>query len=199
MVLRFRGRIFSAHIQGVPLGLILKKLQREKGIWFKGADSLLDEKINVQFAALPLEDGMKRILTSLNYCLVFGQNGELDGVVILGKATPDVSRGEGKVVGTRRGMSSTPQEGPVTTVGVSDSVRDSQPPGGPAQITKKEFEIFQVMDNVSPPGDSLEVTPQELEKFKVMRNCPPHGNRIEASEKELGNFKVIKNCPPPGR
>ena len=70
MALEFQGQIFSASLQGVPLRVILERLERGKGIWFSGADSLFDEEVTVQFTALTLEDGIKRILGPKNYGLV---------------------------------------------------------------------------------------------------------------------------------
>ena len=195
--LKFQGRIFSAHIRGVPLRLVLEKLEREKGIRFKGPGSLLDERVTVQFTALPLEDGMKRILASMNCSFVFGRDGKLQGVVIIGRAASGIPSGRFGTVTNRRSSSSRPSEKHASTIEASDVVRACQPPGGPAVITQKELKSFRIMQNISPPGGSLEVTAREREKFKVMRNCPPQRSPIEFSGKELENFKVIENCPPP--
>lgn len=196
MILRFRGRMFSAHIQGVPLGLILKKLEREKGIWFKGTSSLLDEKVTVQFTALSLEDAMKRILASTNYSLVFNRNGKLDGVVIIGSAGSSVATGGAGTDRARRGNSSTAPKNHATTIEAFDLLRDIEPPGGDAVITERDLEIFTVMREIPPPGGSVEITPEEFEKFTVIRNCLPPGSPFEVFTRQRENFKIIRNCPP---
>ena len=64
------GEVLSAKLNGIPLKIILEKLERERGIWFRGNTSLLDEAITVQFTDLPIEGGLNRILASMNYSLV---------------------------------------------------------------------------------------------------------------------------------
>ena len=71
--LTIHGEVLSAKLRGIPLKIILEKLERERGIWFRGNKSLLDEAITVQFTDLPLEEGLNRILASMNYSLVFNR------------------------------------------------------------------------------------------------------------------------------
>lgn len=198
MSLEFEGQVFSACLQRAPLRLILEKLEREKGIWFKEVDSLLDEEITIQFTALSLEDGVKRILSSMNYSLVFNRDGELNGVVILGKGLPGVATSEGRDVRAENSVSSAPPKDRGSAVGSFETVRDGQPPGGPVLIADKDLESFQVVRSVPQPGGPVEVTAEELEKFTVIRNCPSPGGPVEVSAEELEYFKIIKNCPPPG-
>ena len=195
--LKFQGPLFSAHIRGVPLRLVLERLEREKGIRFKGSGSLLDERVAVQFTALPLEDGMKRILASMNCSFVFGRDGKLQGVVIIGRAASGVpTRGLG-TVGDRRRALSGPSEKHMSTFETSEIARACHPPGGPSVITQKDLKSFRVTRNTSPSGGSVEVTAREREKFKVMRNCPPPGGPTEVSTKQRENFRIIKNYSSP--
>jgi hypothetical protein len=180
MALDFQGQTFSAFLQAVPLRFILEKLEKEKGIWFKGASSLLGEEITVQFTSLSLEDGMKRILSSMNYSLVFGRDGELHGVVIIGRGMSKRAKGQNR------------------TVGAFEIVRDSQPLGAHVVTTERDLERFKVIKNVSPPGGSLEVRAKDFTDFTVVRNCPPPGGPIEVSAEQLEKFKIVENCPPPG-
>lgn len=69
----------------VPLGEILNQLKNRNNIWFKGAESLLDEKITIQFTDLSLEDGIKRILGFINYALVYHADGKLAGIKLFNK------------------------------------------------------------------------------------------------------------------
>ena len=68
--LTIHGEVSSARLRGIPLTVILEKLERERGIWFRGNTSLFDEAITVQFTDLPIEGGLNRILASMNYSLV---------------------------------------------------------------------------------------------------------------------------------
>ena len=69
--LTIHGEVLSARLRGIPLKIILEKLERERGTWFRGNTSFLDEAITVQFTDLPLEEGLIRILASMNYRAVF--------------------------------------------------------------------------------------------------------------------------------
>jgi hypothetical protein len=83
--LEFRGQIMSAELQGVPLRLILEKLRREKGIWFKGDESVLEETVSIRFENLPLEEGLRRILSGISHVLLFDQEKRPVGLVVFGK------------------------------------------------------------------------------------------------------------------
>jgi len=69
--LTIHGEVLSARLRGIPLKIILEKLERERGTWFRGNTSFLDEAITVQFTDLTIEGGVNRILASMNYSLVF--------------------------------------------------------------------------------------------------------------------------------
>ena len=84
--IQLKGGTLSANLEDASLGDILDRFQKEQGIWVKGADSLADEKVSIQFADLPLRDGLERIFSSLNYSLFFDGNDKLVGIIFLGKA-----------------------------------------------------------------------------------------------------------------
>jgi len=69
--LTIHGEALLARLRGIPLNIILEKSERERGIWFRGNTSLFDKGITVQFIDLPIEGGVNRILTSMNYSLAF--------------------------------------------------------------------------------------------------------------------------------
>jgi hypothetical protein len=176
MVLKFQDQALSAFLQGVPLRLVLEELGRETGIWFRGDSSLLREERTVQFTSLSLEDGVKRILSSMNYSLVFNRDGELDGVVIISRVPSSVAQAGDMTAGAGKSISSTPPKEQVSTIGVFEEVNDSYPLGGTVSKTDKDLESFTVMRNIPPPGGSVEVTVEEREDFTVIRNCPPSGS-----------------------
>jgi hypothetical protein len=90
--LDFVNQSLSATIMDAPLKTVIAEIQEEEGVWFKlwlrGEDSVLDEKVSVRFKNLPVKEGLERIFSPLNHCLVFGQDGQLSGVVLFGKPEP---------------------------------------------------------------------------------------------------------------
>lgn len=83
--LKFTQETLSVNLEEAPLTAVIKRVKEEKGIWFKGNESLLDEKISLQFEDLPIEDGMARILSAMNYSLLFDRDSNLVGVILVGK------------------------------------------------------------------------------------------------------------------
>ena len=65
------------------LNFSIEDLNKERGIWWKGDQSILEETVTVQFTDHFLEDGIKRILASMNYCLVFDSDGALVGAILI--------------------------------------------------------------------------------------------------------------------
>jgi len=84
--LKFGDGTISAHIEGGLLKAVIEKVKLGKRIWFKGKESLFEAKISVKFKDLPIQDGLKRILSKMNYSLVFDQDSKLLGVIILGES-----------------------------------------------------------------------------------------------------------------
>ena len=129
--LEFKGQIMSAELQGVSLRMVLEKLKRERGIWFTGDESALEENISVQFDDLPLDEGLRRILSNINHALVFDRGRGLVGLFILGKKDP--GRGAPRDAGVITGKS--PASQPVEEATVSKDpfgvFPDASPPGNP--------------------------------------------------------------------
>jgi len=86
--MQFDGGRLSANLHRAPLRLVLEKMKKEKGISFTASTALLDDTVSVKFANLSLEEALKRILAHSNYSLVFGENEELIGAMIIEKETP---------------------------------------------------------------------------------------------------------------
>jgi|GEM_PF-4185703 len=87
--IRFEKGMVSADIRKVSLSRVLEVIREEKGIWletgFLKDESLLDEQISLQFQDVPVQDGLERILSGINHCLVF-EKGSIAGVMLFGKA-----------------------------------------------------------------------------------------------------------------
>ena len=68
------------------MGEMLEKVRRETGIWVKVPESLLDERVCVQFENVSIQEGLKRILRTMNHSLLFDQHNNLIGAFVFGKA-----------------------------------------------------------------------------------------------------------------
>ena len=82
----FEGATFTAHLQEASLTNVFQKLYKETGIWFRVPESGLEEKVSVQFDNLSIEEGLRRVLHTMNYSFLFDQDNNLIGVFVFGKA-----------------------------------------------------------------------------------------------------------------
>jgi len=221
-----KARTLSVNFKDVPLKDILDKLKKKTGIWVKGSESLLGGNISAKFDNMPLQDSLKRILSSINYSLVFGSNDKLEGVVIIGKGKSRPTTARSTAVSKQRSVSSSSKSTGSSKVGsrgynksglekpsatshstpkmttqekeVFQVTKSSTPPGGKVNPTPEQLEKFKVKKNVGPPGGPVTVTQEELEKFKVRKNVGPPGGPVTVTPEELEKFKVIKKAAPPG-
>ena len=219
--LTIEGEVLSARLMEVYLKAILEKLERERGIWFKGNSSLLDERITVQFTDLPLEEGLNRILAPLNYSLVFDRNGRVVGVIAVARGTVDRPVSEVRTGDSQRTPSSPAANErdtanrPVTdpgkktlqgsyTNGMKESredftvKRNCPPPSSRVKASKAKSENFSVIRDSGPPGNAGEATPQDHGGFTIIKNCSAPGGPVEISTEQREKYKVVENCPPPG-
>ena len=99
--LDFGNRTLSANITEAPLRAVIGEIKEEKiwfKIWLKESKVSLYEKVSVQFKDLPIRDGLKRILSTMNHSLILDNHGKLLGVFLLGR--PARARGRPR----RRGV-----------------------------------------------------------------------------------------------
>lgn len=95
--LRVEGDSLTAKFEDAPVKQIVQEIQEKKTIWVKGTENLPETSLSMEFEDLPFREGLERILSSTNYCLIYGQGGNLDGVIILSNpsAKTDTSRKAG--------------------------------------------------------------------------------------------------------
>lgn len=84
--LDFQGTTFTVSLKEAPLKNVFEKIQKETGIWFNAPESLLDERVSVQFENLSVQEGLKRILHTMNHSFLFDQDNKLIGAFVFGKA-----------------------------------------------------------------------------------------------------------------
>jgi hypothetical protein len=119
----------SANLKEIPLGEILDQIKEHGNIWFKGDEDLLEEKVSVQFVDLPLEEGVKRILASINHVLLFDANGGLEGLILFGKAN-SVRDKTASRAGTHKRVSSSKRLRSDTSISSSVSPKKPSPAKG---------------------------------------------------------------------
>jgi type II secretory pathway component GspD/PulD (secretin) len=82
----FQRATFTANLEEESLKNVFEKLQKETGIWVRVPESELDERVSVQFENLAIEEGLRRILHTMNYSFLFDQDNNLIGAFVFGKA-----------------------------------------------------------------------------------------------------------------
>ena len=196
--LTINGEYLSADLKGTSLNTIFEALEREKGIWFKGNLSLLDEKVSVQFTDHSLEDGMKRILAPMNYCLLFESDGALVGIILIGKGkdssisvqyTADVTK---KTIPLRVKKKNV-NPGRANDI---DIIKDGPPIGISTGGSGQNLKNFKVLTNTQPQGVPAEMTPEQLENLKILRDRPPQGAPAEMTAEQIENMKAIWDQQP---
>jgi hypothetical protein len=205
--LKIKDQTLSADLKDIPLRPILDKLKKESGIWFNGDEALFEKKVTVQFKNLPLEEGLKRILSHVNYSIVFDSDGQLKGVSIFSKGTSVPTKSKYNAPVIKKATSSpnqtkseivTTEKGNKPVLTAAGEEKGSPTPMITHEPTSEEMENFKVIKNAPPPGGPVKTTAEELENFKVIKNAPPPGGRVKTPAEELEQFKIIKNAPPPG-
>ncbi|MBL7174894.1 MAG: hypothetical protein ISS66_03610 [Desulfobacteraceae bacterium] len=101
----FKNQTLSAKVREASLSSVIEKIKGKKGVWFKvwaKGKKFLFEKFSVQFKGLSVQDGMRRILSGINHSMIFDKNGELLGVILLGKPDRKWSRYRRRPVVPRR-------------------------------------------------------------------------------------------------
>jgi hypothetical protein len=214
-----KGGLLTVNLKETSLLEVARDIEKQSGVWFRGDETLFQEKISVTFNDLPLEEGLKRILANLNYSLMFDTKNKVAGVMVMG---------EGKPVGTQPGRpgaqpprvatppgtttrpAPTVRPRPSTSTPPAATVRRpprvlpqpaqggvaSQAPGsGAAQSATPD--AFKEQEGASAPGGPAASDGPLPPAFRVIENAPPPGGPV--SDKETPDaFKVIRNAPPPG-
>ena len=211
--------LLSVNLKETSLLDVARDIEKQSGVWFRGDETLFQEKISVTFNDLPLEEGLKRILTNLNYSLMFDGKNKVAGVMVMGEGTP---------AGTQTGRpgaqpprtvtpprtsarpAPTVRSRPSTSTPRAATVRRpprvlpqpaqggtaSQSPGSSAAQSALP-DAFKAQENVPAPGGPAASDGPLPPAFRVIENAPPPGGPV-ADKETPDAFKVIKNAQPPG-
>lgn len=212
--------LLSVNLKDNSLLEVARDIEKQSGVWFRGDETLFQEKISVTFTDLPLEEGLKRILANLNYSLMFDAKNKVAGVMVMGEGKPAGAQ-PGRLgaqpprVATPPGSTTrpapavrsrptTPATPPAATVRRPPrTVPQPAPVGAPIQTPGSAPaqsplpDAFKAQENVTPPGGPVASDSPLPPAFRVIENAPPPGGPV--SDKETPDaFKVIRNAPPPG-
>jgi hypothetical protein len=197
--LEFKGNLVTADLCNVLLKNVLKVFQKKKGIEFKGDETLFARKISIKFKDLPVKRGVKRILSPMNYVMLFDKKGQLTKVIILG-------RGEARTSLTRAEPSTSPQgfSPPASSLTAREEeafriVKQDEPPGPPVDDRLPIPEEFQVVKGMVPGGDTVRMTEEEAEAMTPKKMGEPPGGPVEVSPEEKREFGVMGEVSPGSR
>jgi hypothetical protein len=217
---KVKDGLLSVNLKDTSLLEVARDIEKQSGVWFRGDETLFQEKISVTFNDLPIEEGLKRILTNLNYSLMFDNMHKIAGVMVMGEGNPAgaqqarpgaqpprVATPPGtasRPSATLRSRSSTSTSPPATVVrrpprALPRSARAgaaSQPPGSDAASSPTP-ESFTVQENAAPPGGSVASDGPLPPAFRVIENATPPGGPVPEKETPEAS-KVIRNAPPGG-
>jgi len=85
MLMHLEKGLLSAELKDVPLKEVFQYVQDASGIWFRGDESLLEQEVSTNFEKMELDEGLRRILFSLNHAMIFDAKGNLAGVFLAGR------------------------------------------------------------------------------------------------------------------
>jgi len=208
--------LLSVNLKETSLLDVARDIEKQSGVWFRGDETLFEEKISVTFNDLPLEEGLKRILTNLNYSLMFDAENKVAGVMVMGEGTPAVTQpGRPGVQPPRVTTSPRTTTRPASTVRSRPSTSTatvrrpprvlpqraqggtaSQSPGSSAAQSALP-DAFKVQENAAAPGGPVASDGPLPPAFRVIENAPPPGGPVTDKQTPEA-FRVIRNAPPPG-
>jgi hypothetical protein len=189
--------LLSVNLKETSLLEVARDIEKQSGVWFRGDETLFQEKISVTFNDLPLEEGLKRILSNFNYSLMFDTKNKVAGVMVMG---------EGKPAGTQPGRPGAPPPRVATPPGTSTrpapTVRSRPSPSNPppATVRRPPRAIPQPAEGGVAPQAPGSGAPQSAtpDAFKVQEKVPTPGGPIVSDGPLPPAFRVIENAPPPG-
>lgn len=193
-----KNGLLSVNLKDNSLLEVARDIEKQSGVWFRGDETLFQEKISVTFDDLPIEEGLKRILTNLNYSLMFDPKNKVAGVMVMREGKPAATQ-PGRP-GAQPPRVATPPGTPTRTVPTVRSRPSTSTP--PAAIVRRPPRAVPrpAQGGVAsqPPGSGAaqSATP---EAFKVQENAPTPGGPVASDGPLPPAFRIIENAPPPGR
>ncbi len=203
---KFDGKRFSVHANGVPLEQLLSMVEKQTGIQFSYDKLLAETNVFANFENNSLDDGMRRILLQFNYAVIYTESGHIKAVLVLNR-----QRASSKIPGNMTELRASLQETEINdTLGqfeplpndISDTLADQEDAGpfseqlsekGPSE---RDIPPGANEDGIPPPGD-------EAQSPVVDPNQPPPPGE-ESIEPEPSSIETLPRgidpnvSPPPG-
>ncbi len=212
--------LLSVNLKETSLLDVARDIEKQSGVWFRGDETLFQEKISVTFNDLPIEEGLKRILTNLNYSLMFDNKNKVAGVMVMGEVKPAATQpgrpgvqpprvatppgATTRPAPTVRSRPSTSTAPPAATVRRPPRALPQPAPGGtatqrPGSAAAQSAlpDAFKAKESAPAPVGPAASDGPLPPAFRVQENAPPPGGPV-ADEETPEAFKVIRNAPPPG-
>ena len=190
--LRFNNETMTASLEDASLSEIFKRISEEKNIRVNGKNSVLEKRVSVQFINLSFQDGLKRILSKMDYCVTFDNCDKITGVIIIGEKRPDPHMSESRV--GRANII-----GPLKNRNYQEHVHrplmqidNISPSSVPNKATDQELVSPKIVTNPFRPDGPIKQRP------KIVDNPFPPDGPVTISPKAFESLKVVKNCQPPG-
>jgi hypothetical protein len=216
----FKEGSLSVNVKETSLLEVARDIEKQSGIWFRGDETFFQEKVSVTFSNLPFEEGLKRILTNLNYSLIFDAKNKVAGVMVMGEGTPAVAQPARPGAPTRRVATppasttrpsatvrprpSTSTSRPGTTVRrppralpqTAPGGAATQPPGSAAPQSAIP-EAFRGQENVPAPGGPGASDSPLPPAFRVTDTPPTPPVPVPDKETQDAT-RAVRNVQPPG-
>jgi hypothetical protein len=193
--------LLSVDLREAPLISVAREIETQSGISFKGDESLLEERISLAFEDLPMEKGIKRILSTLNYSFLFDSQGEISEVIIMSAGgEPAEPQPQLRRAPVRPGTPMPPQRRPVvrrpgaTSPLVSGERRTSVPTrsrtSAPQRSPQRPLQTV-------PPSPQASAESGLPEPFRTIDDAPSPGDIVEADGPLHPAFRVPERAEPP--
>ena len=194
------GDRISVQAMGVPLGELLEAIEQETGIQFEVDEGILEEKIFVDLADLPLSEGIKKIIPSLNHAIVYGPSGKIRRVVLIGQGKPSgmISTGKKGADSSIISDRSSPKGGRVGQSEASPKGSEAEKQT-PSSSEKPEIEGPPGAESIkhqAPPGSDIPVMKGPPTEDMIKRKPPPGSDTAIITGPPTED--IIKQNPPPG-
>lgn len=76
----------SANLKNIPLSEIYQIIKKKCNIQIKGGEEFQGKKITINFKGLTIDRGISRLLSGLNYSILYDSNGSLREIIIAGES-----------------------------------------------------------------------------------------------------------------
>jgi hypothetical protein len=211
--------LLSVNITDTSLLEVARAIEKRSGVWFRGDETLFQEKISVTFNDLPLEEGLKRVLTNLSFSLMFDNEHKVTGVMVMGESksaepqpsrpgvppqrvvTPPGARTQPPPTARIRPSTALPPEAvrrPPRVIPQPAQARVAPQPPSSGSAQSATPEASRVQENSPSPGATAPSDGPLPPTFRATENAPQPGGTQKESTGSPGDSKPPTQAPSPG-